>query len=418
MKHTRRFILTLILATSYSTAYFSLTRPMEKDDSDRVYPKLFQFGSRLLLESTAGNQDNVLISPFSIASALALVSAGATPQGDCQNEIYKVLGISSSHREMANLRNDLLSDNESVSSDTGVDLTLSNSLWSSLPILPEYKSEMQSIHEADILDLPGSFDPVNQYVSEKTSGKINDLFPAGESIDGLTKALLISVVDFKGIWTKQFDKKNTHPSSFYKADNSKKSVQFMYASRDMMAAKSIISLGGASALKLGYGSSDGDNQSDFSALLILPSENTDESMLETIEGLSKMDSLSSLMQQLYSQKVDLNLPRFSVEWGTLSLKESLEEMGVSKAFSTELNKFSAMTSDPDMYLSDVLHKSVMEVTEEGTKAAAATAAVMKTRSLPKPGLEMKFNRPFLFLIVHIPTETPLFVSRISDPTSL
>jgi serpin B len=127
------------------------------------------------------------------------------------------------------------------------------------------------------------------------------------------------------------------------------------------------------------------------------------------------------------REVVLSLPRFRIEWGASSLQKCLRRLGVNLAFDggqTINNKsekkdilFSRMTNDPAVYLDDVIHKAVMEVTEEGTVAAAATVSVMRARSLviPPPPLVLEFNRPFVMLVVHVPTNTPVFMARVQEP---
>ena len=113
-------------------------------------------------------------------------------------------------------------------------------------------------------------------------------------------------------------------------------------------------------------------------------------------------------------EVHLILPKFKISYGAKSLKPHLQSMGIRSAFDGN-EAFLQMSNDPQLYISDVLHKAVIEVTEEGTVAAAASAISMRSRSMPRPPIEMTFDRPFAMVIVHTDSLTPLFVARVDDP---
>ncbi len=190
----------------------------------------------------------------------------------------------------------------------------------------------------------------------------------------------------------------------------------------------IKSLGGAHGVLMEYrGKDDKDiTGSEFGALFLLPSQNSNQSMQRMISGLSSFFvnnknnkneetmSLQNLIQNEFQvQKVDLTLPRFRVSYGVKSLKKELKNLGMTEAFDGR-GVFSEMSDDELVHLDDVYHKASMEVTEEGTMAAAATGAVMMTRSIVMP-FEMKFDRPFVIMVVHLKTGMPLFIGKIHDP---
>jgi len=168
-------------------------------------------------------------------------------------------------------------------------------------------------------------------------------------------------------------------------------------------------LGGATVLRLDYGVAN----SDFCALFVLPATHSPNSLLAATKGLKDL-SISSLLLRQREQMVHLRLPRFRAEWGVASLKKALRELGLKESFDG-VDEFTNMSDDPDVHIDDVLHKAVIEVNEEGTVAAAATAAVMVTRSLPPPPIELSFDRPFLMLVVHAKTGMPVFVGRFIKP---
>lgn len=379
--------------------------------------------------TSSAPEPNVLISPYSIASALALVMAGATIDSVCQTQIRSVLNIKS-HSELPFLSNLL-----SSSSSSGVELATANGIWTNRAIKPEYIRTVDKVHGATVSVLPKNYDPINGFVSKKTKGMIEDLLQG--DIDPLTVAVLVNAVYFKGNWKEQFDKTKTVNGVFHAINKDglteQRGAKLMKASRKMDVGMDIKALGGAHAVLLEYGD-DEENEAEFGALFMLPPQNTHESMNTMISKLtsymtgksptnSKVDRhkncsttpLHSLLQnELYNTKVNLTLPRFRVSYGVKSLKSELQNMGIKAAFSGD-GMFNEMSSDPLVHLDDVYHKAVIEVTEEGTVAVAATAAVMMTRSIPRPPIELTFDRPFLMIITHIDTGVPLFISKVSAP---
>merc|ERR1711874_539160 len=123
-----------------------------------------------------------------------------------------------------------------------------------------------------------------------------------------------------------------------------------------------------------------------------------------------------LENNLMRRKVALTIPRFKISYGVKELKSDLQSIGIKEAFNQNgKDLFNEMSNDPLVHLDEVYHKAVMEVTEEGTVAAAATACVMMARSLPKPPPELVFDRPFVMIVVHMETGLPLFMTKVDDP---
>ncbi len=204
---------------------------------------------------------------------------------------------------------------------------------------------------------------------------------------------------------------------------------FMKATREFNVGIDIPSLGGADAVLLEYGKDeDKDEEAEFGALFMLPSQSNESSMQEMISGLESYMNIKKtpktkitapplhklLENELSKQKIDLILPRFRISYGAKSLKSNLVDLGIKAPFNSN-DMFHQMSDDPLLHLDDVYHTSLMEVTEEGTVAAAATAAIMMTRSLPPPVPKLNFNRPFVVILLHISTGLPLFIGKIDDP---
>ncbi len=218
-----------------------------------------------------------------------------------------------------------------------------------------------------------------------------------------------------------------------------RNAMMMKSTRKTYFGLDVKELGGGHCALLEYGNADesgDDKENSFGAFFFLPEKNTHQSMQSMISSLTsfmtKSDKknkrqmtesvkpLHHLMDNiLLESKVALTIPRFKVSYGIKSLKSELQSLGITEAFNNNGKRmFDEMTSDPLVYLDEVYHKAVMEVNEEGTVAAASTAAVMMTRSIPRPPPELVFDRPFIMLVVHLETGLPLFMSKVDDPELL
>jgi len=393
---------------------------------------LSDFGFSLFSEITSENEEaNVLVSPFSVASALALILAGATPKSTCQTELQSVLSINS-HAQLPILSKQIIKPSSKTSSsiiakttsndDGGVELTSANGVWVAGSIKESYVQTARDVHGAKASSLPKTFDQINKFVSKQTNGMIENMLEG--QVDPLTVAILINAVYFKGSWKIKFDQNKTEKSIFKTASGEKREAMFMKDTRKINTAIEVKELGQANVISLEYGtntSEGGENDTEFCALFLLPPENTKKSLTNVFLSLAKLSKSTSktslediLDEKMNPTRVQLSLPRFRVSYGTTSLKPHLRRLGMNSAFDGR-DIFSQLSEDPKVYLDDVLHKSVMEVTEEGTVAAAATAGIMMTRSIPAPPLEMIFDRPFGMIVLHTPSMTPLFVARMEDP---
>jgi serpin B len=343
----------------------------------------------------------MLLSPLSVSGALALVLAGATPGDQSEHELSKLLG--SQHGPVAELTQSLLA---AGAGRGGVSLQVANSVWSKGSIKPSFLELVRGVHRADASSLPSTYAPINDWVASKTDGKITQILSGAP--DTLVVAVLVNAVLFKGSWAAQFDPKQTRPGHFHaSAEASPLDAHFMHRKAKMYAAASVAGLGGSAAVRLDYGEDGGP----FCALLVLPASPGSEALAHAVEGLSST-GMKSVLESLTQQETSVALPRFRAETEPISLVPVLRRSGLNWVFE---GGFGRMSDDADVHLSEVVHKVVIEVNEEGTVAAAATAAVVRTRSMPPPHLQLRFDRPFVMAVVHVPTGLPLFLARISRP---
>ena len=342
----------------------------------------------------------VLLSPFSIAGALSLAAAGASAEAEA--ELLKLLGV----RNFEAFGAFALSVLPQQPGD-GVTLRVANSVWSKQSIKSTY---IERIKRAGALAAPldVSYAPVNEWVKVQTEGHITDLLEGAP--DPLVKAVLVNAVFFKGSWASQFRVEAT-AAGLFDASAGPTTAQFMHQRAKIELARAVGSMGGATVARLDYGTREGVKS--YCALFVLPAELGPASMDEAVRGL-RSTNLAELLSGMRTTDTKLSLPKFKAEWGASSLKPLLRTLGVSASFDGS-GQFLGMSDDPELHIDDVIHKALLEVNEEGTVAAAATAVVMKSRSMPRPPLELSFNRPFLMLLLHASTATPLFLGRFNQP---
>jgi serpin B len=392
-------------ATSASCAAFSLST--------------FAFNLFAKLAQSGVQDTNVLISPFSIASALAMIQAGTRKDSIANVEFQSILG-SSSHLEISSLSKQI-SSVESTS--TAVQLIAANGIWSK-SLRESYVKSITDDHDALAADLPSTFEPIDKFIATKTNGMLQNVVQG--TIDPLTVAILVNAVFFKGKWTHPFDPNKTVNGVFTTSSGYEKELPFMKMERQLKVSMNSSILNGAHIVQLDYGNTDtivdSNANAEFAAFFILPSHPGSQSMNDVISSLVQLGcesasnnsgGIQNLISSLHELKVEIRVPRFKLSYGTKSVSKEIQEMGLKSVFMD--GSLPEMSHDPLVHLDDVLHKAVIEVTEEGTVAAAATVGIVMTRMIPIPSPEIYFDRPFLLMIFHIPTNTPLFLSKVCDP---
>lgn len=346
---------------------------------------------------------NVLISPTSISLALAMTGNGAA--GATQDAIAQTLGISALTAEAADSAYFQLGQ-ALADPDSQVQLDIANSLWAQwgirfrkqfLQLSRDYFGAQDSNFEP--MD-PKSVTRINDWVSNHTHGKIDRILDA---ISPETFLFLFNAIYFKGSWTKAFDAKLTRDQQFAFSGGEQEQVPMMNQSGTYRYLK------GESfqAVELPYGSGR------LSMYVFLPDDSS--SLDDLIQDLT-LDNWSSWNAGFKRMKGDIALPRFRFEYQA-TLNDVLGAMGMGPAFDSGAD-FSAMTeSGPPVFISEVMHKTFIEVNEEGTEAAAVTWVAMATGMMPRPEehFSMTVDRPFLVAICDQQTGAVLFLGAIRDP---
>ena len=365
----------------------------------------------LLADDPTHRDDNLFFSPFSISSALAITYEGA--RGTTVEEIRSVFHFPENQTVMRSGFAGIISGINSKAN--AYMLRTANALWAeqTYPFLAGYISAAEQHYGAKTTNLDFINKPeesrvtINTWVEDLTEDRIKDLLQPG-TIDPLTRLVITNAIYFKGTWMKQFDQNKTTDADFRTGTGKTVRVRMMertdedaiygYAETDILQA-----------LSMPYESGDGK---DLSMLVLLPK--TDD--LSMVEESLNTSTLSLLHDSLKTRRVIVYFPKFVMET-KYSLPGVLSAMGMPTAF-TRAADFSGMDGTKNLYIDDVIHQAFVEVNEEGTEAAAATAVVMRLSAMPLEETAPLFraDHPFIFLIQENETGNILFMGKVSDPS--
>jgi serpin B len=363
-----------------------------------------------LYQALKGEAGNLFYSPYSISVALAMTYAGARNQTAEQmaDTLQFMLEQDKLHPAFNWLDAELAKRGEGAAGKDGggFRLNIVNAIWGQkdyeflsdfLDILAENYGAGLRILDF-ITETEQSRLTINQWVSDQTEGRIEDLIPPG-AIDALTRLVLTNAIYFNAAWDYPFDEEMTADGPFYLLDGGQVSVPMMQQTESFGYTNGE----GYQAVELQY---DGN---ELSMVIFLPEAGQFEAFEEGLQAQQVSDIISSLQPTL----VDLTMPQFEFD-SEFSLKDTLAGMGMPVAFSSEAD-FSGMTGNRELFISDVVHKAFVSVDEAGTEAAAATAVIMPGAAEPEPPVEVTIDHPFIFLIRDIETGATLFVGRVMNP---
>ena len=360
-----------------------------------------------LYKELRNDSENIFFSPYSISAALAMTYEGA--KGKTAEEIQKIFDFPaddiSRRSSFAKIYNDL-NKNENK-----YDLSTANALWGqrNFSFEEEYIKTVKDYYAGKLENLDFKTEAeesrkiINKWIEQQTNNKITDMIPSG-AIDSLTRLVITNAIYFKGDWLIEFDKKNTRDQDFKISEGSEIKVPMM-GLRGEKAEFSYAETDDVQLIELLY------QGEEISMLVILPKEGT----LDDFEKSLDYEKLSELKNQLEKQRVDVYLPKFKFETKSM-LKQALSGMGMPTAFS-EYADFSGMTNQERLKIAEVIHQAYIDVNEEGTEAAAATAVVMKTVSISPIIPVFRADSPFIFLIQQKDTGNILFMGRVLNPVS-
>ncbi|DAA17297.1 serpin A3-8 isoform X2 [Bos indicus] len=348
---------------------------------------------------------NVIFSPLSISIALAFLSLGA--RGPTVTEILEGLKFNlteTPEREIHQGFQHLLQMLSRPSNE--LQLSVGNTMFvqEQLKLLDKFREDALALYTSEAFstnfkDPETAKSLINDYVKNKTRGKIVDLF---KDLDPLTKVILVNYIYFKAQWRTPFDPKQTYKSQFHVSKNKTVEVPMMSIG-DLVTPYFRDEELDCTLVELTYTSND-------SALFILP----DEGKMQDLEAKLIPEMLTRWRESLYPRGIhELNLPRFSIATD-YKLKDILSQLEIKKVFTQEAD-LSGITDDHELEVSQVVHKAVLDVGEEGTEGAAATGVKVGITSINNH-IPLSFNRPFLIAIVLKDTQSIIFLGKVTNPS--
>lgn len=395
MKHQIPPILTLplLLATALPAADTRITPGMNAFTTD-AYKQL------------ATGDANQILSPFNLATALSMVNAGA--RGQTAKEIQSVLHLRYDSTYDSALAT-LLAGLNKAGNTGGNQLCTANALWvqRGFAILPAFESTLANTYRAPLTPVDFVANPdaararINRWTEEQTNAKITNLFSPG-SFNAQTRMVLTSAIYFYGKWNAPFLASRTRPAPFTLPSGATAETPFMNQTSHFGYADTP----SAQILEMRYAGSG------IAFDVLLPKTSTGLSDLE--KSLSP-ENLTAWLASLSSRNVQVSLPKFRVE-SQFSLGKAFSAMGMPTAFTAQAD-FSGIDPQGRLAISEVVHKAFVDVTEQGTEAAAATGIAVQLTSMPVHDEPVVFraDHPFVFLIRDTNTGVILFIGRLAKP---
>lgn len=368
-----------------------------------------KFGFKLFREVVKQDKDsNIFISPLSISMALGMTYNGANgATEEAMRNVLELAGLSEqeineSYRSLIDLLTQL---------DPKVIFEIANSIWyrEGFPVKEEFVNINQTYFDAEVAALnfntPDATKTINGWVDEKTRGKITKI--VGDKIDPATVMFLINAIYFKGTWTYEFDEDDTREDWFTLPDGSQIRCQMMGQENEFSYFENDL----FQAIDLPYG------DEEFSMTIFLPRPGVG---IDSLIGEFDQDNWDSWLGSFAKDTGTLYFPKFTLEY-KISLKEVLTALGMGIAFDRYQADFSGIAELTELlgnlYIDEVLHKTFIEVNEEGTEAAAVTVVVVGQTSIGPSGFVMRVDRPFVFAIRENHSQTILFMGKIVEPVS-
>lgn len=407
----------IIVAAVVSIVYLQQPSPIIKtqvplaDDTNATASSVISLVEALndfsvdFYQTIAESEDgNIFFSPYSIFTALSMVYEGAN--GTTAEEMHDVLSIA--QHDDATLGSfgrlyNLLNQNQE-----GYTISTANAFWTheDYEFLQSYLDLLHDFylaegHELDFAQNVEAAEIINTWIENHTNDKIKNMIQP-EVLSDMTKLVLTNAIYFKGLWDQQFDPDNTYDADFTLATNETVTVDMMVSDSDNNRFN-YTETDTLQLLKLYY------QERNLSMIIVLPKENN----ISWAESAMTAENLSTWNEQFYEREIPVYLPKFKFET-KYTLNDLLIEMGMVDAFAPGIADFSGMDGTMNLFISKVLHQAYIEINEEGTEAAAATAVIMDLTAIPDYFMA---DHPFMFLIQHEETGAVLFMGTVMDPSA-
>lgn len=365
-------------------------------------------------EVTSDEDANLIFSPFSIEQAFGMLMGAARDNTEAQiaATMHYTLPQNTLHPAFAALNTDL-ADREAAGGGEGerLQLNIANSIWAQdgFPFRPTYTDLLQTYYGGGLRFMDFAAEPenarqtINEWIEQETEDKIRDMLPPG-AVDQLTRMVLVNAIYFNGSWLYPFADRGTQDQPFTLLDGSTVTVPMMMQQES-----------------LGYGQGEGFQVvelpyfgGDMAMLIVLP----DAGQFDAIQAQLDSAFFDMARSTLGYRPVLLHMPRFEFE-SELSLNVILQGLGMTDVFDPNAANLTGMfdpaATDENLFVTAALHKAYIGVDEAGTEAAAATAIMVGTTSLPPAPVEVQLDRPFVYTIYDRQTGVILFLGQVMNP---
>ncbi|NXG74253.1 A1AT protein, partial [Baryphthengus martii] len=372
----------------------------------KIVPSNSDFAFRFYkqVREEAGNK-NIFFSPLSISIAFAMLSLGA--RSNTLSQLHKGLAFNLTDLEEQEIHEgfqhvlQLLNDPHRE-----VQLSMGNALFvdDRLKLLQKFLDDVTNFYHSEVIpsnfqNSPEVIKEINKYIETKTYGKIVDLL---KSLDADTVMVLVNYIFFKGYWERPFNNLSTRDDDFFLDGKNSVKVKMMHQSKVFNIHRDE---------KLSYWVVEIPYKGNASAIFVLP----DEGKMKQVEDSLEKQTVSNWIESFKKRKIYLDLPKFSIS-GSYDVKSLFEKMGVTEVF-TDKADLSGVAENTLLKVSKAIHKATVDVSENGTEAAAVTVMEIVPLSLPiPPPPRIRFNRPFLMLIFEKNFRSILFMGKIMNPT--
>ena len=370
-----------------------------KDADDKFKSGMLDFAVRLMQSTLDENQKSSLVSPLSVIIALGMTANGAN--GETRREFEELFGFSvdEANAYLYTLAHSLYSDDRAK-------VELANSIWfgkdGRIAVHDDFLQVNKSYYDAqayeeDFFD-QRTVDKINKWVKEHTDDMIDEIIDA---IDPNAVMFLINALVFDALWAEQYNDYQCEKGTFTAYDKTKSKVTFM------MSTETYISANGAVGFRKYYAG-------NYAFVAMLP----DGDVIDYVNSLTgdELGQILSGKKNDYSCNANAYLPKFEYDYN-IDLYKALDSMGLKKAFSPAEADFSGIGTSPagNIYINQVIHKTHIEMTQAGTRAAAVTlVGISEAAVMPKKTVEVKLDRPFVYYIVDCNTNLPIFMGVVTE----
>ena len=375
---------------------------------------IMKFHSKFYSQLTQKNFGNIFYSPFSIHMLVTQLLLGSPVNSVSHMELANLLEFDKDPRYLDAYKSYTIGQELQLKNlNQGSTIRIANTMYSAegWDIKQNFTDALKNyflsdIRQVNFADGNAVAQKINRFVQNKTNNLIQKLFEP-EDFDKKTRLVLLNAIYFKGSWKHRFNKSMTHQSVFHVDEMRQTNFSAMQTFADVKTIHHEELT--AKVLELPY-------QNDKTAMVVILPDS--EVSIQEVESRLKKIDLKALFLNVRSstptEAVNIVLPKFETEFDVQEMEAMLINLGVASIFDSRAANFSEISNEPNLFVSKVAHKAIVKVNEEGSEAAAVTAATFTAYSYNE--LENFIaDRPFLFFIIDVDNTLPLFAGRIVDP---